>query len=550
MPTVFNTGSGNWDATSTWQGDEVPAPFDDVILDFFDPSKPNQSYQVDLSRSSLQAAIVDNLVILDKNVLNVFSALILDALVIAQGGTIVGSASIQIQDGVVQNNGTIAAADVNGNLSLNGTGTLVNNGTLSLNGGLFDISTSIEVGNFGVIRAAGGNFDLGVTTNTGVIYADDGATIETFGTLSNAGTVEAHNGSRIQFGAPVENLQGGQLIVDNSLVMVDSIITGGVAIISNKGVLDIIGGQDQQSTTSIDFQGAGAVWLENSASYVGTIEGFGVGDWIAVTDVGYVPANDFYDPQTGIVTIADGEHTTKLQFLGSYAADDFVFQEGLNNPDDSFVYVTFNRLGTSAPSTIDESDLQLGSLYIGYFGRAGDTAGKTYWHDQLTASHGNPDTLAAIAASFSVQSEAKAAYPLLADPQRATQAEFSSFIGSVYENLFWRAPDAAGAAYWQNQLSANAGSPQGIGAFILNVISGAQALDAATIANRSEAAAFFSDHLGLVQLPYDTAADDMVRATLDGITHDHATVIAAEKAMSEFIDHQQLVELTGIVSDS
>jgi hypothetical protein len=550
MPTVFNTGSGNWDATSTWQGGEIPAQLDDVVLDFFDPSKPNQIYQVDLFPTLQQGPIVDTLAILDKNVLNVLSALFVDDLVIAQGGAAIGSAAILIEDGVVQNNGTIATT-IEGDLDLVGTGAFVNRGTVSTQNGELDISFAMSVSNFGVIRADEfGLMGLGAMTNAGLIYADDGGKIQIVGTLSNSGTVEAHNGSRFLFNASVENLQGGQLIVDDSFVTVDSIITGGVAIVSNKGVLEVIGSQDQQSTTSIDFQGVGAVWLENSASYAGTMEGFGVGDWIAVTDVGYVPGYDFYDPQSGIVTIADGEHTTRLQVLGTYAADDFVFQEGLNPNGDSFVYVTFNRLGTSAPSTVDTSDLQLGSLYIGYFGRAGDPEGKTYWHDQLTASHGSPGTLAAIAASFSVQSEAKAAYPLLADPQHATQAEFSSFIGSVYENLFGRAPDAAGAAYWQDQLSANAGSPQGIGAFILNVISGAQALDAATIANRSEAAAFFSDHLGLVQLPYDAAADDVVRATLDGITHDHATVIAAEKAMSDFIDGQQLLQLTGIVGNS
>ncbi len=82
------------------------------------------------------------------------------------------------------------------------------------------------------------------------------------------------------------------------------------------------------------------------------------------------------------------------------------------------------------------------------------------------------------------------------------------------------------------------------------MISGAQGLDAATLANKSEAAAFFSDHLGLVQLPYDAAADAMARSALEGITHDDETVVAAKTAMSDFIDSQHMVLLTGLLDRS
>ena len=55
---------------------------------------------------------------------------------------------------------------------------------------------------------------------------------------------------------------------------------------------------------------------------------------------------------------------------------------------------------------------QVESIYVGYFGRAGDPSGANYWIQQRAA--GVPQ--AAIAASFAVQPEAVSKYPYLANP--------------------------------------------------------------------------------------------------------------------------------------
>jgi hypothetical protein len=63
---------------------------------------------------------------------------------------------------------------------------------------------------------------------------------------------------------------------------------------------------------------------------------------------------------------------------------------------------------------------QVEMIYIGYFGRAGDPKGTNFWVADLLAAG---DTLAAqvnVSASFSVQTEAMATYPLLANPLLAT----------------------------------------------------------------------------------------------------------------------------------
>jgi endoglucanase len=118
---------------------------------------------------------------------------------------------------------------------------------------------------------------------------------------------------------------------------------------------------------------------------------------------------------------------------------------------------------------------QVEQLYVGYFGRAGDTAGVQYW-----IANGGVGSFgfAQVAASFSVQPEAVAKYPFLAAPNIAN---VGSFIDQVYVNLFGHVADAAGKAFWTTQLNASLGNPQAVGQFIVNVISGAQGTDLTAI---------------------------------------------------------------------
>lgn len=76
----------------------------------------------------------------------------------------------------------------------------------------------------------------------------------------------------------------------------------------------------------------------------------------------------------------------------------------------------------------------------------------------------------AIADSFPRQTEAISAYSYLANPAGAAA---EAFLNSVYTNLFNRAPDAAGLAYWKGELSA--GKP--LGRTIIDFISYAQGAD-------------------------------------------------------------------------
>lgn len=126
---------------------------------------------------------------------------------------------------------------------------------------------------------------------------------------------------------------------------------------------------------------------------------------------------------------------------------------------------------------------QVQSLYIGYYGRAGDPDGLAYWIHQV--ENGMP--LAAVAASFSVQVESKAKYAFLNGGSDA-----SAFIDQIYANLFNRAPDAGGKAYWLDNLNKAKGNSEAISTFILSVIGGAQSNDLSVINNKIAAAVDFS----------------------------------------------------------
>jgi hypothetical protein len=106
MPTVFNTGSGNWQATTTWNPAVVPTAADNVVLNF---SANGANYQVGLDGTGTAL----NLTVLDHNTLNIFNSsspfggqlTIGQLLLIGSGGTVSGIGDLFAHS--IQNGGTI-----------------------------------------------------------------------------------------------------------------------------------------------------------------------------------------------------------------------------------------------------------------------------------------------------------------------------------------------------------------------------------------------------------------------------------------------------------
>ncbi|MFZ5913345.1 MAG: DUF4214 domain-containing protein, partial [Pseudomonadota bacterium] len=157
------------------------------------------------------------------------------------------------------------------------------------------------------------------------------------------------------------------------------------------------------------------------------------------------------------------------------------------------------------------------NLYVGYFNRAPDPTGLNFWVAQLNAGA----SLAGIAQSFSLVSEAQSLYSFLSAPLVGSPV---SFLNSVYLNLFGRAIDAAGQTYWTAQL-ANPAIP--IGRIIVDIISGAQGDDRLVVTNKTAVGKSFVTKLVDTNAPFNLS---LAQNAFNGVTKDAATVTSATAA--------------------
>ena len=147
---------------------------------------------------------------------------------------------------------------------------------------------------------------------------------------------------------------------------------------------------------------------------------------------------------------------------------------------------------------------ELEAIYIGYFGRAADGGGLSYWEQQyakdIAAGLTVDQTLTAIANSFAVQAETVGLYPFLAGSiTTLTTANLVTLVTQIYQNLFGHNPDGTattgGLGYWVGQLHSGAVS---LGSAILAISNGAQGVDATVLLDRIQVANTFSSETATV----------------------------------------------------
>jgi len=134
-----------------------------------------------------------------------------------------------------------------------------------------------------------------------------------------------------------------------------------------------------------------------------------------------------------------------------------------------------------------------------------------------------------IAQSFSVQTEATSTYAYLANPYTAT---VSTFLTTVYSNLFNRTPDAAGLAYWTGEINSGRSN---VGNAIMNIISGAQGADATTLNNKAGIGTLFASNMGNVNgAVFGDNEKAFAKSIENNVTSDPATVASATDAINKF----------------
>jgi hypothetical protein len=174
---------------------------------------------------------------------------------------------------------------------------------------------------------------------------------------------------------------------------------------------------------------------------------------------------------------------------------------------------------------------QVESLYLGYFGRSGDPMGMSYWANLVTTG---TLTLGQVAASYSVQVESTAKYAYLANP---SIGDPGAFVDQVYQNMFNHVADAAGKAYWMQQLTEAGGKPDVVGRMILNIISGAPAgsADNATIINKVDVGADFTTKVTNFGITWTAIAQAQSAAGIAATDSTSESVTAAKLATDAYL---------------
>jgi V8-like Glu-specific endopeptidase len=189
---------------------------------------------------------------------------------------------------------------------------------------------------------------------------------------------------------------------------------------------------------------------------------------------------------------------------------------------------------------------QLEMIYVAYFNRAADGAGFNFWQGQNTAAvaagQSTGQVLAEIANSFTPQPETFALYPFLSTPNLnlespASVTGLTNVVTAIYDNLFDRAPDAAGLSYWVDNLSTGA-IP--LGEAILAIANGALGSDVTEILNKITVALDFTTRTGaagsLVNAPASLLpAARSVLHGVDSTSLNDASVTAGENATTAYI---------------
>lgn len=175
------------------------------------------------------------------------------------------------------------------------------------------------------------------------------------------------------------------------------------------------------------------------------------------------------------------------------------------------------------------------SFYLAYYGRPADPAGLAFWTAQLENANGE---FGVIIDAFSTSAEAEV---------RFGTSDVSARITRIYEELFDRAPDSAGLAWWTNAIEQGHMS---MADAAIGIMRGARQEDAVLAQLRQQAAERFTAEVANSGIGYDGYAaieaarvlakavkpaigaaemEAMVKATakLVDIAHGHPAVIEA-----------------------
>jgi len=255
-------------------------------------------------------------------------------------------------------------------------------------------------------------------------------------------------------------------------------------------------------------------------------------------------------PENGVLHFNDDGSFDYSALAGFTGIDSFTYEAsvgGTVGAESALIYVVPTYVGDAA-TTLDllalTPDEQIAANYVAYLGRGADADGFEYWVEEYALNQSKMsqhEVLEGIASSFAIGDEAKGLYPFLTDPWDATDADIESFVGSVYDHLFNRTPDAAGLAYWTNQIKQTLAGGKFVGTVVIDMVGGAQNTnDGQDITTAMGKVAVTLDYVQEQQQHHTTWAgdSDLAAATslLDAVTSDPQTVLLGIKNVDAIIE--------------
>ena len=321
---------------------------------------------------------------------------------------------------------------------------------------------------------------------------------------------------------------------------------------SNPGVINVISAAD---TTLMEALG----WTSSYVAPTVNVKNFSIAEYAAIAASSIITlsnaAGDNINQYTLVDTGTNGHFTVNgisqpdgqtfnvsslsgVQYIGGSAPGgdtlEVKFFDVTTNSESNLSSFT---AATTAPDSVNNAVTE---LYIGYFDRAPDPNGETYWAARLQG--GMP--LTQIAQSFSVQTESTNLYSFLASPNTASVAAVEAFIVAVYANLFNRTPDTAGENYWVGQLQTGSST---VGGAIINIISGAQANDLITIDNKVVVGEYYYTQIFSHNVPFSLASS---QAALSAVTFNTSSIATAEAIVDSYVQTESSASQTVTASQA
>lgn len=172
------------------------------------------------------------------------------------------------------------------------------------------------------------------------------------------------------------------------------------------------------------------------------------------------------------------------------------------------------------------------AVYVAYYGRAADAAGRNFWSNQLEGSNGD---LSAIIDAFGTSPEALQRFGTLSN---------EAAVRTLYRDLFNREPEQEGLDFYVGELEAGRLTLQSIA---LDVLNGAQNDDASIASNKITAGESYTDALiatGTEATPEDT------RVAIAAVDETDASLEATQDAIEALTGQQTGITVRGNVLEN